>query len=1226
MINRARRGGWQVVALMVALSLALGGTALASDWVWGEEGPPDATSFIIRPEHLRQRYIKSYNISLSGTLTHTIIVQDAENGRPTTDYVIHGIARERKKFFENGIHSEQIRSIGWLESQRVSDQHGLCRYKKLPPLEAQFVVFAEGYLPELAEASIRADGGLTLVKLTRAGEVIGRVIRASDGQPVGGLSLSLTRAPETRPGEALDDDDASVFLPPEWDDSDPLAGGFDPISRAHTDTNVPSAPVRLPRPSSFSTQTDEQGRFVFKGLPAERYKCGLPLMAPTIGLACIRAADTALQQAPRGQASAEFDLAAYERQFNDALTSDSTLWMPPRLVPVGVKSGGKTDLGTIRLHRIPVLELDLFYETESLPLANFPFELELFKDGRSKQRTGRLCTNGEGHARIPLAGFAPGMKLAVYLPERAEKTWRLAIPELDQRPPLADFYEPLERGKAVRAILNKRREPPKALLADVKSSAALAALTPAERRDYENAMNKRRQQFLKIHAERLAHPPHPNALVVEPKLDETLRVRMVYKPQPGDLSLSLRFRDKTNGAPVAGVQGFATEDQAHTQPFLHFADFNRTWAMFSFQRPDFCAASWLLQPTGSDAGGALVPALVLSEEKQQAMAKKQPAGERLPEDARQQPQVEKNPKNENLYLFACAPGYVRQTFTIPLARVRAGEELTFALEPEASVRGRLVCADSGAPLTSATLRTMLQRAGRWDAQQEAAWRKGGKAFGQLARIELANRRQAGLNAPERQNDFTGELDTTITPDGRFELKGFSAEGAWTLIVNSSGLPVYARQLERLDPGENDLGDIPVGPPGVLRGCVRDEAGRPLAGARLYLPLLDASGEPSEKAKFEHPLTSTSATGWFSASLERMRGFDRQALWVLPPWQPEHKERDELLVDPLVAFEGVRDINRYATTTLELTLPRGATLLVELADTPERRALGAHYASFENWVPEDHLQQGERPLFALSGLEVQGLTPGRDGLTSALRLSVAEEALRPLATTTGPLTLRVEHVPPGRCLLRLDGALFGETMRPGGRPKRRPLAAVSVWSTPVACAEFTMGATTTTVRLAVSPAELRVDLAGQPDFGEREPESGEVATLLLTREGPGSTLLGLPIRRALRFWLARDRLLTAEQMTLPLVESLRVFLHETHDAQSKRRVLTSPTRLLPGLSPGAYQAQFFASPMELGLERPEPFYATELKVRPGQRGTLREHVDWQRPSVSQPPGPLPAAGE
>lgn len=665
--------------------------------------------------------MRDKDISTTGPLSHTLLIQDAQSGRPITNYIAHAIVRSIQTSCSLAQSLTQLRKmsrqtdlqtssslpqdpedewyIGALEDKQVSDPRGQCRYEKLPPMEARFVVCARGYLPEMADASIRTDGGMTVIKLARAGEVSGRVVKAATGQPIGGLSLEIVREEDNR--------------------SSPSAAKLDPSRPPEPAFKQLRTPGGLPLFSSYDTKTDANGRFVLPCLHPGRYKFELDDRIEAI-VYVRRDAGEKLRRGPDHLLT--LSLPEIEHKIDDAMTSGSWAWLCPTLEPIQVEADRKIDLGAIALRHIPTLELTLTKKGERRPPAYFPFELELLEGGKSKQLTGSIQTDANGRARIPLIGFEPGMKLAIYLPAKMAKRYHLDGPELDES----------QVGRL-----------------------------------------------------------HPNAQIVEPKPDETARVRMAYKPQPGDLDLRLRFRNKTSGAVVRGVKGLIAEQADHCWGWLYADHILQEWTYIYYLQPcELAEFNWPLQEAGGNKSVFRALNLTLSEAKQQA-------------------EREKKPEGENLYLFASAPGYLSQAFTFPLARARAGKELTFDLAPEAIVRGRMVCADTGEPLTSATLRAMVQRAGRLDAHRNEVGKQWGEDFS-ISRLLLKSRRPNRLaDEIARRETVASTRDAQLAPDGRFEFRSVNPEDDWALSIIAIALHDNERPIKRLSPGVNDLGDIPV---------------------------------------------------------------------------------------------------------------------------------------------------------------------------------------------------------------------------------------------------------------------------------------------------------------------------------------------------------------------------------------------------------------------------------
>ena len=71
-----------------------------------------------------------------------------------------------------------------------SPAKGHCQYTKLAPIEVEFHIWADGYLPQGHIVALGKRNPQSVIKLTRERIITGRLVDATSGQPVEGLTVT----------------------------------------------------------------------------------------------------------------------------------------------------------------------------------------------------------------------------------------------------------------------------------------------------------------------------------------------------------------------------------------------------------------------------------------------------------------------------------------------------------------------------------------------------------------------------------------------------------------------------------------------------------------------------------------------------------------------------------------------------------------------------------------------------------------------------------------------------------------------------------------------------------------------------------------------------------------------------------------------------------------------------------------------------------------------------
>lgn len=1050
---------------------------------------------------------------LSGPNALTLTVLDEKTFRPIAGCVVHGVI-----VTGNATPDRAAVMLGRLESKRTA-ANGACRYEGLGWLDVRFELHAKGYLFKTQLVSIPGAGGGAIVRLTPGATVKGRLVDDATGKPLAGVVVKL-----------------------------------EDFTFASADS--PSV-------------TDADGNFAIDGLPANKFKLILPGLPG--GLQEFQNQAMTHAQLAGGK-NDKLDPQAFQGAYAETLNTSQ--YIAPRLDPIDLRGGGTLDLGTIRLQHTPMLDLQILYE-DSVPLGNFPFTICYYQNMRWVA-PANFKTDADGRARLSLAGWKPGMAVGVYVPshdERAlhpkkllgrradpqatlgEKEWYEFLINYDYSPRTLtgghdsnnenSTYDGLDDPDAMEAAMDYDR------------------LTPGQREGFRVHFEKNRQEYEAFRVRHAAAEDHPNYEVFTPEPGEVHALKFIYKPTDGEVNLILNVRDKITKAPLARFAGFfdETAEISLSHHFLESDDFEKVFLQLDTTGPMRGFRS--LDATGQ----VVLPAITFSpeflkNEKKVAAGQPEPGG----------PPLTALKKKLTPGILIDAPGYVRQLFKFTADELRAAKELKLELEPAAAVRGRVVLAGSGEPLTSATLREVLLRAGR--------------ATGTLTRFELGATLELGEASADVEKprdeaapeaDQPKKLRTTIGAGGRFELGGLRTGAPWTMRIQTYALPRFERRGITLQPGMNDLGTIEVGTAGWLAGRFTDERGAGIGGVAIDFPTARLAS---------HDTTMTRPGGDYQLNLLPLEE-NHQLVRLVPPWGADAVSTTTPGLRVSIAWDAVMTLDRCASNTLSATLDRGQRLRLELPRTAQRDALERILSDPRSYqlAGFDH-PRWERSHFAIRAAMVQGLAPGPAGLVYSQRA----RAPRGLPLTTATLALELEHVPPGRYAVVVEGTLLDSSSTTARR------ADEDEELLPLACGEVELGRTSATLTLAPSLANVELSLA---DPSAAAPKDGGRlgAVAFFDREGARSSFQGaFGWRMALRSWYSKVG--DPEVYFTPLLGFMTAFMQPGDDGKPAGY----RPALLRAVPPGRYRLRVFYSLAKLEAWPPRPDYETTIEIPAGARTT------------------------
>lgn len=1039
---------------------------------------------------------------LFGPHRQPFVVLDARTSAPVRDYVIHGVIQARYRAESNFIYGNEPKP----RIEDKIDDIGLLESKRIRDPGGACLYGDLG--PMAAVFQVWAKGYLpetAEVKIPGPGDAV--VIKLTPGGAVTGRLV----------------DDAGKPLP-----------GVK-LSLGYRDGSEISHYQR-----QYAAASDAQGRFRFEALPSDRYILEFP------GI---------FEKFERGDGSVggtDQERADFAQRLSRQLNAPYPI--VPALPDVVIKDSGAVDLGTIRLERAPRLELEVLRDGKT-PLRDFPFEIA-YVDRYKITKNLISRTNAEGRTSLTLAGWRPGMDAIVFLPGAMDELYQ--VKKLADRWPdpratfnAADYYRTIydltdedrhnhstERHKF---FFNQSMLPFSFGIRHWPQ--AYEDLDASERRYFQNIFENDMKDMRKMAVDAAARPEHPNYLIFTPRAGEVSRIKMDYRPTPDAVDLRLVFCDQNTSEPLAGVEGFLDEGQC-SKPGKTF-----TFGRFAF-RP-FRASD--------RAGRAVIPGVTLSAGMRDQQAK-------LEEGRRQEANptaLAEDERNAALTLIFWAPGYAPDGITIPVEQLRAGKELTLGLEREARVRGRLVLATTGEPLTTPTLQKLAP----------ALTREG------YPRTRI----------PEPVINLNWESPFLQT-DGVFEFEGLHPSDGLTLTVKTDGiLPDFIRRGLTLKTGMNDLGEIAVGRAGRLQGRITDEQGRGIDGVRLQIA--------DSRIGVEDEDSQTTQGGRYAADLRSLAVTSRSLVRFIPPWGYGPDRDNNRVTEITQWYDAIVPLDRDAVTTFGTHLATGATLLVRLPASAKRAELAREYAPYANW-PADADKSSTTTCFGLYRITLQSLHPNAEGFTWHQQRLIFPGGGP--TTTTQSVDLRLDHVPPGPLGVRIDGGFYGTGWNRADHMRFRSREMTVYDTAPIAYAEIEMRPTTTTCQFAVNRADVEVSLAN-PLKGERDYEKRDETFFVLDRAGAVGTVGGFEYRDP--YWSVPVP--EPERYLEPLVRYAGNFSHLDEETQ-KYGYRPVVLRAVP---PGDYRLRAFATNKDFDATPPEPYYETTVKV---PRGGGRIKINFPRP--------------
>lgn len=634
--------------------------------------------------------------------------------------------------------------------------------------------------------------------------------------------------------------------------------------------------------------------------------------------------------------------------------------------------------------------------------------------------------------------------------------------------------------------------------------------------------------------------------------------------KPAKIDLSMRFRDKETGIPLTEVKACLTQFEGAFTTFAFHKDIETACQ----EKPD------TLRFLKTDRSGqAIVSSFKLADYTLER---------------------EMDSKNVMLYLVAVAPGYVRQTFQIPIEQARSGKELVFEMGTEAQVQGRVLLAETGEPLNKTTVRALLERKGIW-----ARLLKQNHGYEPSINPQISMRNwtieENRLNY--KDPSFMEFFRVPIGPDGRFEFKGLQPHKAWICEMELEGLPKFIRYNVALKPGMNDLGNLQVRVAGELHGKIVDEKGKGVKGAYVQFPI-EGLGSDIHRVQ-------TSTAGVFNFDLTSFT-HDRQIMRITPLWGIDPADGVDESGQEHLVYEAIMPLDRTSSHTLTTRIDRGHTLLIEIPPSAIRDKAVKFYRDSRNRLFEEISRlesKGFERFFAVSGATIQSLDANKEGFVYHRSRQVHEGQ----KFTSGTMLLRVDHVPPGRHALRLDGGFYVTEPATKYEPRRvvewrgharildeipaQPPKIHMVDDTiPLAFTEFEMKATTTTLRLELSPTDLELDLSGRPHDGKSEKELNTL--VFLERKQPLSTVYADELRRVL---LREDKWIDGDDMESRRMPMMGYSAFFSFKDPATQRQHYRP-RQIPAVPPGIYRLQAFTGVEDFQKVTPaKPYYETDIQV-------------------------------
>ncbi len=651
----------------------------------------------------------------------------------------------------------------------------------------------------------------------------------------------------------------------------------------------------------------------------------------------------------------------------------------------------------------------------------------------------------------------------------------------------------------------------------------------------------------------------PQSVEAKTKPGTIVPITLYYKRRPNDVTLHFSFHDKNSGALIPNIHGAVSENAGDLASLITGFEFREGRAR------KFTAAN----------GDVQIPCFTLSEsvlnaEKEYAQKNSENPGDRNISYLR---------RNMRLLVFAEAPGYVPQSFEVPLEQIRAGGEIPLNLEPGATVTGRVLIRP-GVPLTTATLTLAAKELGT--KNPEVAPSRSNKF---IPRIYFENRSVGGKVEISRQT-YPGTVLANLDANGRFTTSRLRPSPDWSLHINTSDIfPDYKQRNIEIKPGMNDLGVVIIGEGGgELNLQVSDEAQQPVGGALLQFPL----EEFSYRQKIE-----SDASGVINLDLTPLTNGARQILRLTPPWgiDPPEQGQSEDQPNTRIVYDAQVELEKTKNQSLQAELYHGHTLQLTIPHDAAFDAVMQRYAKTENWMVEIPRQRRGREetkdqyAFVLAGYALQAKQPGIGGFV--YHQQKAFSAGQPM---TGDVTqLAIPNVPRGEFYLRLDGGFQitnTATMEKGGSPS------YIQGTTPVAFAEIRMPDSDYATAIEISPRTLEIEMQNIPPNADGNGKLDYI--VLIERSEPLSTVCGSEMRRIISN-IASTTGKDPEMLQTPMLGYFDAF--ERFDVQEEKFKYTPI--VIPGIPPGNYTVSAYSDPVQLSVRHPKTLFERQVEIRPSE---------------------------
>lgn len=1068
---------------------------------------------------------------LMGANSHTIAVADEETGDPVAEFVIHGVVLTRET--EADYSNPELDPTRPVTSKTSVKELGIGRLESQKVSDPDGVCTYEGVGVCEVEFVVWAAGFLPeahIVSFPSGDEPT--VFLLKKGGVVRG------RLVEADSGEPLRDFSVELYYP------------YENAAKHYQ--------------ASYSGKTDPDGEFTISRLVPDTYRLAVPSVSGSIGHYMAEVRQNARRLNPAPQATP--DSVRFEVVHKEELERPPLL--PPTEVTVDLREVREQTLEPIRLERAGVLDLTLV-NPQDIPLPNFPFEIETegWRGGGGVEATFKYTTDAEGRARIPLGGIARGKSVAVYVPSRLPNLYR-AKDALGRDP-----EDSVDEGSHFSAFMRQKR-----LKGNFPNRQA--DLSP----DLKAEFNKKLEVFRQLARTKYAgHQDHPNAeaFLAEPGKNHV--VRIVYRPQSDELDLAISFRDKATGQPISAVEGAIGDAGSPIYVYLLGGSFSRGLA--NIRRIASSENGLRVFRLEAPSGDGIISSYRISESlagSEKRLAEARQKGERDFEA-----ESNRSATYLNLHLVAHAEGYADQLFEIPLETARAGRKLVFELEPGATVRGRVLMAGSGKPLTLDEIKSALSQKGKWNEMSEREWKMLSASNEGKPSIQITNPSIENSRDPSRIKHFADAGRASIEADGHFQISGLKPGSGWSMAITAPMLPALNRPRLVLKRGENDFGNLLMGTGGRFRGSVVSKSGEPISKVLVRLTP-GMVGGPDQ-------LQRTDDAGTFDIDLTAVRGGDRQTVYLLPPWGYDPQKLAESM--PSISFEQTRELRRTEISEMEASLDSGHMLHLKLPVTPPLIDLAEHYSKKGELGMQDLIDAREGgQFFAIRGAALQALAPDPHGLTYAQDMRIPNGGIRVEGES---VALDIPNVPPGRFMARIDGGVF----RDFPDKTRIPASAVGV---PIAACELEMPDEDTTVTLEVSQSKIAIELEGLP---QEMREQHEISILVsLERKEPPTTVVGSDMRRLLASAGGTEER-EPESFVTPMIGFMDSFVR-FDESSTPYRMKYRPITFY-AVPPGAYMLRAYTNLYDLMGGNPKPYHETEVEV-PMKEGSGPLTIPYREP--------------